>query len=140
MKIFFDTNVYVAEALLGQGAERMIETTQDASWRIFTSAYIAAEAQRVLREKLGFSARFAFLTRVRILRRAVVIESSASRHVVPKDKADSPVLQAALEARADYLVTNDDDLLELNPYEGLQIISMNAYRQLLENQGLWQVK
>jgi predicted nucleic acid-binding protein len=50
------------------------------------------------------------------------------------------VLQAALEARADYLVTNDDDLLELNPYEGLQIISMNAYRQLLENQGLWQDK
>ena len=27
MKVFFDTNVYVAEALLGETAERLIEAT-----------------------------------------------------------------------------------------------------------------
>ena len=27
MKIFFDTNVYVAEALLGEAAEEMLEAT-----------------------------------------------------------------------------------------------------------------
>ena len=34
MKVFFDTNVYVAEALLGQVAEQLIEATEQASWRI----------------------------------------------------------------------------------------------------------
>jgi len=33
MKVFFDTNVYVAEALLGSAAERMVEATSNASWR-----------------------------------------------------------------------------------------------------------
>jgi hypothetical protein len=31
MKIFFDTNVYVAEALLGEDAEEMVAATQQAS-------------------------------------------------------------------------------------------------------------
>ena len=35
MKIFFDTNVYVAEALLGEAAEEMLEVTARASWRIY---------------------------------------------------------------------------------------------------------
>ncbi len=34
MKVFFDTNVYVAEAILGAAAERMVEATRNASWRI----------------------------------------------------------------------------------------------------------
>jgi uncharacterized protein len=136
MKIFFDTNVYVAEALLGQGAQRMIQATLNASWRIYVSPYVAAESQRVISDKLGFPKRFAFITRVRILRRATMVEPLPSRHAVPKDTADNSILQAALAAGADYLVTNDEHLLALDPYEGLRIVSMNAYLQVLENEGL----
>jgi len=56
--------------------------------------------------------------------------------VVPHDAADSPILQAAVAAGADYLVTNDSDLLALHPYQGLRIISMTEYMQLLRNEGL----
>lgn len=58
MKIFFDTNVYVAEALLGDAAERMLEATERASWRIHASTYLLDEVERVLME-LGFSQRLA---------------------------------------------------------------------------------
>lgn len=85
-------------------------------------------------EKLGFSRRLAFLTRRRIVQRANVVEPGASRHAVPEDAGD--ILQAALTARADYLVTNDTHLLALNPYEGLRIVSMTEYLALLVNEGL----
>ena len=122
--------------MLGEGAQRIIRATLDASWRIYTSSYVAAEAQRIISEKLGYSRRFAFLTRVRILRRAVAVEPSSARHVVPNDPADNLILQAAIASGADYLVTNDADLLELDPYEGMRIISMNGYLRVLENEGL----
>jgi predicted nucleic acid-binding protein len=61
MKVFFDTNVYVAEALLGEMAEQLIEATERASWRIYASAYLLDELQRVLVEKLEFSRRLASL-------------------------------------------------------------------------------
>jgi putative PIN family toxin of toxin-antitoxin system len=135
MKVLLDTCVYAAEALLGEGAEQMIEATERASWRIYVSTYLLDELERVLAEKLGFSVRLARLTRQRARRRARLIEPPSSRHSVPGDAADNPILQAALAAGADYLVTNDARLLALDPYEGLRIISMTAYYRLLQDEG-----
>lgn len=135
MKVFFDTNVYIAEALLGGAAEQIVSATVAARWRIFCSGYVLDEIQRVLTEKLGFSARLARLTRERSRRRSVLVVSLSSQHQVPSDPADSPILQAALAAGADYLVTNDTHLLALNPYQDLQIVSLTDYYDLLVHEG-----
>ena len=135
MKVFFDTNVYVAEALLGGAAEQMVAATIEAKWRMFCSDYVLDETQRVLTEKLGFSRRFGHLARTRIRHRSSRVVSPASRHSVPHDPADSPVFSAALKAGADLLVTNDAHLLALNPYQGLRIISMTEYFNLLLDEG-----
>lgn len=135
MKVFFDTNVYVAEALVGGSAEKMLAATIDARWLILTSAYVLDETQRVVTEKLSFSRRFGYLTRERARRRATLVATPCSRHNVPQDPAASPVLSAALAAGADLLVTNDSHLLALNPYQNLRIISMTAYFNLLVNEG-----
>lgn len=136
MKVLFDTNVYVAEALLGEMAERLVAVTERAGWKTFVCEFILDETERVLLEKLGFSRRLAVLTRQRIRRRATSIEVGASRHSVPDDPQDSPVLQAALSAGVDYLVTNDQHLRSLDPYEGLRIVSMAEYHQMLVEHGL----
>jgi predicted nucleic acid-binding protein len=136
MKVFFDTNVYVAEALLGEMAEQVLEATERASWRIYSSGYLLDELQRVLVEKLGFSRRLASLSRGRVVRRAKLVEPGASRHAVSQDPADSPIFRAALAAEADNLVTNDAHLLALDPYEGLRIISMRDYYHVLRDAGL----
>ena len=136
MKVFFDTNVYVAEAILGGGAERMLDATQRASWRVSCCRTVLDEVRRVLVEYLGFSERLAVLTQARIVRRAVLVEPGASRHHVPQDPNDSPILVAALVAGVDYLVSNDTHLLALDPCEGMRIISMDAYYRLLVEEGL----
>lgn len=136
MKIFFDTNVYVAEALLGEAAEEMIAATERASWRIYASSHLLDELSRVMTEELGFSRRLAMLSRRKITSRASMVEPGSSRHVVPQDVADTPILRAALTAGVDYLVTNDRHLLDLNPYEGLRIVSMTEYLEFLVNEGL----
>jgi putative PIN family toxin of toxin-antitoxin system len=127
MKIFFDTNVYVAEAFLGQGASAMIAATEAARWRIFCSEYILDELTQVLADYRHFSQRFAARSRRHVVRRCQLVDVSPSRHHVPDDPDDSPVLVAALTAGADYLVTNDSHLLSLDPYGSVRIISMSAY-------------
>jgi putative PIN family toxin of toxin-antitoxin system len=136
MKIVFDTNVYVSEALVGGLAERIIDATAKERWRIYVSTFILDETQRVLTEQLGFRARLASLTRQRIRRRCEPIEPPPSRHEVPRDANDSPILRAALAAGASFLVTDDRHLLELNPYEGLRIISMREFADVLRSEGL----
>ncbi len=93
------------------------------------------ELERVITEELGFSGRLASLSRRRIIRRASMVEPGASRHDVPQDVKDTPVLRAALDAGVDYLVTNDHHLLVLNPYEALRIVSMTEYHSILVAEG-----
>lgn len=135
MKIFFDTNVYIAEALLGEMAEELVAATRRAGWRIHASTYLLDELERVLVEQLEFSPRLAVLSRKRIIQRAVLAEPGTSRHSVARDVADTPILGAAVAAGVDYLVTNDRHLLDLDPYEGVRIVSMTQYCQVLVNEG-----
>ena len=79
----------------------MIEATERASWRIYASGYLLDELERVLTEKLDFSRRLAVLSRTRIVRRAKLVEPGASRHIVPQDPADGPILRAAVAAGVD---------------------------------------
>ena len=136
MKVVFDTNVYIAEALGGETAQHILASTQLASWRIYISQHIVDETVAVMTEDLGLSRRSAMLTAFRALRRARLAEPAPSRHEVAHNAADTKILQTALEAGAQYLVTNDRHLLALHPYEGIQIITMADYRRLLEDQGL----
>jgi len=136
MKVFFDTNVYVAEALLGEASTRLIEATQSAGWRIYVSTHVLDEVERVIVDKLGFSRRLAGLSRRRITRRAAAVRPPASRHAVPDDPKDSSILRAALSAGADYLVTNDRHLLSMGSYESLRIVSLRDYLQFLADIGL----
>ena len=134
MKIFFDTNVYIAEALLGETAEELVAATERAAWRLYSSTYLLDELERVL-ERLGFSRRLAVLSRRKIVDRATLVEPGASHHAVPLDVADTPILRAAVAASVEYLVTNDRHLLGLDPYEGVRIVSMADYYQILVNEG-----
>jgi predicted nucleic acid-binding protein len=78
----------------------------------------------------------AVLSQRRIRKRATLLDPPPSRHAVKSDPWDSSTLQAALSCGADYLVTNDRHLLDLNPYEGLEVISMDDYLKVLNECGL----
>jgi putative PIN family toxin of toxin-antitoxin system len=135
MKIFFDTNVYVAEAMRGSGAARMIKATQAGRWRIYFSDYVLDELEKVLNERIGLSPRLASVAREKISKRSVLVTATSSG-TVPEDAKDTPVLQAAVACGADYLVSNDRHLLALDPFHGVRIVSMDSYFQVLRNEGL----
>ena len=61
MKIFFDTNVYVADAIGGRAAREMIDATLRERWRIYSSTYVVEETAHVLIDYFGFSQRLAYL-------------------------------------------------------------------------------
>ena len=48
-----------------------------------------------------------------------------------RDPDDLPALACALESQADYLVTGDNDLLDLGQYQGVRIVRPSAFLRLL---------
>lgn len=51
---------------------------------------------------------------------------------VCRDPDDDKFLSCAVEGRADYLVTGDDDLLALGDYRGIRIVTPRQFIQLLD--------
>jgi putative PIN family toxin of toxin-antitoxin system len=136
MKVLFDTNVFVSEALVGGLAEKIIEAVINARWRVFASAYLLDEVQHTLHVKLRFPTRLATLARQRARQRCEPVEAPPSRHRVLSDPKDGPILAAAVAAGVDYLVSDDRHLRQMHPYEGIKILSMREFAELLRNEGM----
>ncbi|MGH7909101.1 MAG: putative toxin-antitoxin system toxin component, PIN family, partial [Thermodesulfobacteriota bacterium] len=54
-------------------------------------------------------------------------------HVIKRDPQDNEVLIAALEGKADFIVSGDSDLKELKSYKGIRIVSPAEFGKLLED-------
>jgi uncharacterized protein len=135
VKVFFDTNVYVREAMGSELARDIIAATHRARWRIVATDYLFDELRRVLTEKLGFSGRLALLAEARHRRTSQLVEAPWSRHQVATDPKDTPILRAAVGAGVDLVVTDDRHLLTLDPYEGVHVVSVEDYRRRLRDDG-----
>lgn len=56
-------------------------------------------------------------------------------HVV-RDDEDNKILESAVESRAEYLITQDNDLLELREYEGVEIVTPQAFWARYKDEGM----
>jgi len=54
---------------------------------------------------------------------ATVVEPNRRISVIAEDLADNLVLEAAVEAKAEYIVTGDSHLLSLAEFEGIPVVS-----------------
>ena len=49
-----------------------------------------------------------------------------------RDPDDNPILSAAIAYNCKFLVTGDDDLLELKSFSGVEIVSVRAFAERLQ--------
>ena len=68
----------------------------------------------------------------RFLRRNTIRVEPKKRIRACRDPADDFILEIAVEGKADYLVTGDDDLLVLDPFQNVRIVTFKEFRGLFE--------
>ncbi len=56
-------------------------------------------------------------------------------HIV-RDEEDNKILESAVEAGAEYLVTSDNDLLQLNEHQGVQIVNPANFWSQYKDEGM----
>jgi uncharacterized protein len=128
-RVVIDTNVLISSLLLGTS------TPAQAVDKAVTNAQLVStmETLRELIEKVH-SPKFnryvrrqrwdALLERVASLVEIVDVLQSIR---ASRDPKDDKFLEAAVNGRADVIVTGDKDLLDLNPFRGIAIVTPAAY-------------
>ena len=132
MRMVLDTNVIVS-ALNFPGNERMVlELALRGRFEFYLSRFILEEVAGVLMRKFGWDEeRAAQATRV-IENAATVIEPPRLTEVIEGGHADNRVLECAVAARADYLITGDRrHLLPLGEHQGASIVNAPRFLSLL---------
>jgi putative PIN family toxin of toxin-antitoxin system len=127
MRIVVDTNVIVSALVFGGLPRRVFEAVESSWCELYYSAEIESEACRVLRDKFGWDD-----DRLdRYLRELWDLgERVTPRHrvnAVKDDPDDNRVLECALSAVAEKIVSGDGHLLRLGSYEGITILTPREF-------------
>lgn len=131
MTIVLDTNVLVA-ALVAEGLCREVVHRVVRMRSVATSPPLLDELDATLRRKFTVTpATAAFLKAFRQLVR--VVEPAPLTEAVCRDPDDDLVLATAVAAGANLIVTGDDDLLVLESYAGIAIVSPRRLLEMLDS-------
>ncbi len=131
-RVVADTNTVVS-ALLWRGApRRVLDAARSGHIALFTSVALLEELQEVLgRPKFSLRLRSAEVTvRELVLGYAAlttIVSPAIIAPAVSRDRDDDMVLECAVAAGAEYIVSGDNDLLTLQAYQDILIVSADDF-------------
>lgn len=131
MKAVFDTNVLIAAFVTEGICSRLLIRGRKKQFDLILCPFILQEFEHVLTSKLLLSRNE---TR-EILKLVSEALHSVIRPIEPvsgicRDPDDDAILACALGTGAGYLVTGDEDLLELKTFKGVRIVTARDFEML----------
>jgi putative PIN family toxin of toxin-antitoxin system len=132
MRVVLDTNVILSAILFGGKPRKVLEAALSGSLKICISESIIEELQNVLqRPKFGLTSQ--------ILQGVISELTSIAGWVLPKkhleliedDPTDNQVLDCAIEANADYIISGDGHLLQLGKCGSTLIMNPDSFVRIL---------
>ena len=130
MRILLDSNVWLAILTTDGFCRQMWRQTRGVS-QVCASPDILDEIEAKLRLKFGFHPRHARLLTLFVCRQTIQVGVMDSPPKVCRDPDDDAILAAAVNSRCAYLVTGDHDLLSLNVFEGVSIVTPREFAELV---------
>ena len=135
-KAVLDTNVYLSALHFGGKPDLILRLSRGRAKRfeLYTSPAILKELATVLSyDKFLWSEPRITKTIQRIAAMADVVETRKSISVAP-DEADNRILECAVKAKVDFIVSGDSHLLGLKEYKGIRILKPAQFLALLEKE------
>ncbi len=137
MRALLDANVLVSAVIRPRGTPGLIVTAllERDAFELVLSPGIVAEVETSLKlrkiRKYLRERDEAMLWLADLAALADLADDTGRAKGVCRDPADDAVLSAAIEGRADVIVTGDADLLVLEEHEGVAIVTPRAFLDLL---------
>jgi putative PIN family toxin of toxin-antitoxin system len=129
IRAVFDTNVFISAVLFGGTPRALLVAAWEGLFQLSISQPILTEINRVLRSRFNYEA--SLLEELnREIGSLCEWTEPAERIRACRDPDDDQVLECAVSARAQYVITGDADLLELDPFRGIRILSPSAFWSL----------
>ncbi len=129
MRVVIDTNVWISRLLLADSvAAQAVDKALEHSRVMVSEATLAEVADVLARDKfdkyLSIADREQFL---RHLTQVTTMTSVLSEVTDCADPKDNQFLALAFDSESDLIITGDSDLVALNPWRGIEIVSPRTF-------------
>jgi uncharacterized protein len=125
--VVLDANIYVSALVFGGKPKRAFQLGVTRRIDVAISEPIRTEVLRTLRDKFQWSDERLTEARSLIATAAKTVVPTATLHVIERDPGDDRVLECAVTAKVEFIVTGDSDLLDIGGYEGIEIIQVAEF-------------
>ena len=127
MRIVADTNVIVSALVFGGLPRRIFELSEGGAYEFFYSPHIQDETHRVLKEKFLWEERKLATYLVDFWKIGFRVVPVPHVQVLTEDPDDDWILDCALSARAEVIVSGDKHLLALGSFGPVVIVSPRQF-------------
>ena len=126
MRVFLDTNIIVS-AFTTRGLCADLFRDILAAHTLVTSDYILSETQDVLTRRFKVPEDTVIEMIALLRKQEITIRPATVPQIAIRDLDDLPVLAAAIESKADYLVSGDKDITSLFPLKEIKIATPREF-------------
>lgn len=137
IRTVLDTNVLISGLITEHGPPRQIvDAWLDRRYILITSLYQVKEVNHVLSypriaKRIRLAAAEIEMILAALLTETEVVPGHLQLPGVTRDPKDDAIVACAQEGRADYLVSGDQDLLVLDEYEGIRVVTPRRFAERL---------
>lgn len=131
MKVVLDTNVLISAIVFGGNPRNILEAILRGEPKLFFSEYILDELKGVLqRPKFGFPAEVIQTILSELNAIGHVVKSLAHIREIQEDAGDNRILECAIEASANYIISGGTHLLNLKKYRNIRVVNPAEYLKI----------
>jgi len=128
IKIVLDTNILISAILFGGNPRKILSLIIDNKIQGFISPFIIFELKEVLRKKFNFPLEILEELEELIKEKFIIVYPKKTINLIKEVLADNRILECAVEAKADFLISGDTKhILKLKKINKTKIVSVNDF-------------
>src|SRR3989344_4440628 len=124
IRVVLDTNIYVSSVFWLGKPHQIVELAIDRKIQVFTSPQILEELERVLKRDFLEDHDFIESQIALILEYSKIVKPANTIQAIKDDPDDNKIIECAVTANADYIVTGDSHLLNLKEFHLTKIVKV----------------
>jgi uncharacterized protein len=122
VRVVLDTNVLISGIVFGGKPREILEMVINRQLLGISSPVLMAELGDILSKKFGYPKLRVLQVEKKMRKIFHMVHPTKSVNIV-RDNDDNRVLEAAIEGGCEYVVTGDEDVLILEKYKGVKILT-----------------
>jgi putative PIN family toxin of toxin-antitoxin system len=132
LRVVLDTNVLISGILFGGKPRKILEIAIRGDIRLCLSEPILEELRGVLqRSKFDYSPEMIQSILTELTGIADFVNPSETLNVILEDPEDNRILECAVEAKANYIISGDLHLLKLSRYRNIEVLNVAAFLEMV---------